>query len=370
MHKFRVLAGLLIASVTAVTAYGDGIDAYAQTNLVSDLAGVAATQDSDLVNPWGLTASPTSPFWTSDNGTGKSTLYTGTGSKLGLVVTLAGAPGSSGPADPTGVVFNGSATSFGGSHFLFDTESGTILGWSSGVTASVMAGGAPGSIYKGLGIAGNQIYAANFGLGRIDVFDANFNPVSTSGFHDPNLPTGYAPFNIQNLNGQLYVTYAKTSGGTDLVDGAGLGFVDVFDTKGNLIKRIVSQGPLNAPWGLAMASSNFGLFSNDLLVGNFGDGTIHAFDPGSGALMGTLDDMSGDPVAIPGLWGLDFGNGAASGSSDTLYFNAGIPGPGSVEDHGLFGSLTPVPEPGNVALCVAGLGIIFGLVKRKRPLRA
>ncbi len=362
MYRFQIAAGILfISAASAVTAAN--VNDYSQTNLSSDLPGVAANQDPDLVNPWGIAASPSSPFWTADNGTGKSTLYNTAGTKLGLVV---GIPAAS--PDPTGIVFNSSSTSFGGAPFLFDTESGTIVSWTGGTSSTIVGQGQAGSVYKGLGIAGNQIYAANFGLGRIDVFDSNFHAVQTPGaFHDPNLPSGYAPFNVQNLGGELYVTYAKSGGGKDEVDGAGLGFVNVFDTSGNFVRRVASQGALNAPWGVAIASSNFGAFSNDLLVGNFGSGEITAYDPSSGAFRGTLDGISGNPLVIPGLWGLIFGNGAAGGNLDTLYFNAGIAGPDQVEDHGLFGALAPAPEPGSFAMIAVGLvsGLYAWVSRRK-----
>jgi uncharacterized protein (TIGR03118 family) len=370
MWKLRLAVTALLAGA-ASNLLAAGSNGYTQANLDSDLPGVALNQDPDLVNPWGIVASSTSPFWTSDNGTGLSTLYSGAGTKLGLIVTVPPAAGQPAPSDPTGVVFNGNAASFGGAHFIFDTESGTVASWSSGTTASISATGASGSVYKGLGIVGNQIYAANFGLGRIDVFDSSFHSVSTSGgFTDPNLPAGYSPFNIQNLGGDLFVTYAKSSGGKDETDGAGLGYVDVFDANGNLLRRVASQGALNAPWGLALAPSNFGAFSNDLLVGNFGDGTINAYDPATGTFVGMLDDTSGNPLVIDGLWGLDFGNGAGSGDTGTLYFNAGIGGNGDpVESHGLFGALAPVPEPGTLPIAIAGMAALAGgLVVRRRRL--
>jgi hypothetical protein len=182
------------------------------------------------------------------------------------------------------------------------------------------------------------LHATNFGLGRVDVFDSSFHPTTVSGgFTDPNLPAGYAPFGIRNIDGNLYVSYAlQDAEHHDNVSGAGHGFIDVFNTNGVLLERLVTQGALNSPWGLSLAPSNFGPFSGDLLVGNFGDGEIHAYNPNNGTFLGTLDDESGNPIVIQGLWGLDFGNGAASGSLDSLYFTAGIPGPDMVEDHGLF----------------------------------
>lgn len=354
----------------SAAAWADGLDSYVQVNLTSDLPGIAANQDPNLVNPWGLVASSSSPFWTSDNGTGLSTIYPASGKPAGLVVTIPPGPGSGATADPTGIVFNnGGGSTFGGSSFIFATEGGSIAGWSSGTNAVTEATGVSGSVYKGLGIdsAGNMLYAANFGKNEIDVFDSSFNAVTlgSNAFKDPTLPPGYAPFNIQNIDGQMVVTYAATTGGHDEVDGPGLGYVDVFDFNGNFIKRLVSNGPLNAPWGLAIAPSGFGAFSGDLLVGNFGDGTINAFNPTTGAYVGTLDDGNGNPIVIPGLWGIDFGNGAQGTSTTTLYFTAGIPTPGQddVESHGLFGSLAPVPEPGSFAL--AGTAFLLAATVRR-----
>lgn len=363
-----ITALLMGGSASAVFgATGD----YAQTNLTSDLPNVAAHQDQNLVNPWGLTASPTSPFWTSDNGTGLSTLYKGDGNKLGLVVTIAPAAGQSGPADPTGVVFNSgiASGSFNKSPFIFDTESGTVVSWTGGTGSTIAATGDAGSVYKGLGIndTGSMIYAANFTKGRIDVFDSSFKAVSLpGGFVDPNLPAGYSPFNIQNINGNLYVTYAKFAGTKDEMDGPGLGFVDVYNAAGAFQKRLTGGGVLNAPWGLALApTTGFGALSGDLLVGNFGDGTINAFNTLTGAYAGTIGDSAGKALSIDGLWGLKFGNGSAGQGTDTLFFNAGIAGPDTVESHGLFGAINAVPEPGEIGLVVCGvLAIVAGRLRR------
>jgi uncharacterized protein (TIGR03118 family) len=360
---------IFVATAAVSSAASNG---YVQTNLTSDVPGMAANLDPNLANPWGIAASGTSPFWTSDNGTGLSTLYPGTGKPLGLVVTIASPVGTAPPSNPTGVVFNTGASkgNFSNSPFIFDTEAGTIVAWTSGTNAPIVASGVAGSVYKGLGIssAGDLLYAANFGTGKIDVFDSGFKPTTVAGgFTDPNLPAGYSPFNIQNLGGNLYVTYARTNGGKDELDGPGLGFVDVFNSNGVLLKRLASQGALDAPWGLALApSSGFGALSGDVLVGNFGDGLINAFDPTTGNFMGTLDDTNGNPISIQGLWGLSFGNGAQGTGVNTLYFNAGIAGPdGNREDHGLFGSLAPVPEPGVLPLMVIGLAFMMsGTVRR------
>jgi uncharacterized protein (TIGR03118 family) len=298
--------------------------AYAQFNLVSDLPGVAEFQDTDLVNPWGMSTGG-GPIWVSDNGTNLSTLYNAAGQKQGLIVTIpSGAP--------TGQVFNpNSGTDFLGAHFIFASENGGIDAWSGGTAAVNRVATSTSAVYKGLALGtssqGATLYATNFRAGTIDVFNSTFGQATLAGsFTDPNLPAGYAPFGIQNINGKLYVTYAvQDAAKHDDVAGAGNGIVDEFDTNGNFLKRLVSSGVgsvLNSPWGLALAPSNFGQFSNDLLVGNFGDGTINAFDL-NGNFLGTLTDPSGNQIVIEGLWGLLFGGGtAASGAADQLFFRA------------------------------------------------
>ncbi|HEY3755853.1 MAG TPA: TIGR03118 family protein [Opitutaceae bacterium] len=352
-------------------AFGSLPDTYGQTNLVSDLPGVAAATDPSLVNPWGLVASGTSPWWIADNGSGVSTLYTGAGAKLGLTVTIQPAPGGTVPAPPTGIVFNGSS-GFGGDHFIFDTEDGTIAGWSGGTTAALTVNQFPNSVFKGLTLGssgGNTyLYATDFRQGTVDVFNTSFGATTLAGsFSDPTLPAGYAPFNIANINGDLYVTYAlQDAAKHDDVGGLGNGYIDVFSSDGTFLRRLVSNGPLDSPWGLAVAPSDFGDFSNDLLVGNFGNGEINAFNPMTGAFDGTLDDTHGNPLAIQGLWGLDFGNGSGSGPLNTLYFTAGIPGPDQVESHGLFGTLTTVPESASSAALLVGGLLALAIVARRR----
>ena len=331
--------------------YADAV--FLQTNLVSDLPGVAANTDPNLANPWGISFGPASPFWVSDNKTGVSTLYNGQGQIVPLVVTVPPPAGGVPPSAPTGQVFNG-GTGFNvglnqPARFIFATEDGTISGWNSGTNAVLMVDhSAVFAVYKGLAIGNNGtgdfLYAANFNAGTIEVFNSSFAPTTLAGnFTDPNIPSGYAPFNIQNLGGKLYVTYAlQDAAKHDDVPGPAHGFVDVFDLNGNLLRRLVSGGLLNSPWGVALAPGNFGAFSNSLLVGNFGDGKINAFDPTTGNFLGTMVDKNGNPIINAGLWGLQFGNGGAGGDSDKLYFTAGIPGPGLLEDHGLFGSLQPV----------------------------
>jgi uncharacterized protein (TIGR03118 family) len=326
---------LALAGPAAAHGGGKGTNVYKKRNLVSDIDGVARITDPNLVNPWGLSFGPATPAWVADNGKDVSTLYSGGVNKSipvirPLVVGVAGGP--------TGTVFNGtSGFKLNGAPalFLFDTEGGQVLAWNSGTTAQVVAT-TPDAIYKGLAIAGNLLYAANFHAGKIDVFNDAFAPTTVpGGFTDPNLPKGFAPFNVQEIAGRIVVAYAKQDANAeDEEAGPGLGFVDVFDTSGHLIRRLISNGALNAPWGLALAPRHFGPFSGDLLVGNFGDGAINAYDPRTGAFEGTPMNKDGNPIKINGLWALRFGNGVI-GTPQTLLFTAGI----GDEDHGLFGEI-------------------------------
>ncbi len=367
------LSSLAALLVCAGTLYSLPVAAYVQTNLVSDIPGLGLITDPNLVNPWGMAYSATSPFWVSDNGTGLSTLYNGAGTPQALVVTIPPAPGGSGPSKPTGQVFNG-GSGFNADRFIFATEDGTISGWRGalGTNAELLVDNSPGgAIYKGLAIGSNAsgdfIYAANFHANSIDVFNSTFAPTNLSGlFLDPNLPAGYAPFNIQNLGGSLYVAYAQQDANAeDEIAGPGAGFVDVFDTDGVFLRRLISNGALDAPWGLALAPADFGLYSDDLLVGNFGDGLINAFDPLSGNFLGTLNGPGGTPISIDGLWALGFGNGS---NANQLFFTAGL----NDEANGLFGKLS-VPEPSTIFLL--GLGLValsmpFGRSLRTSPAAA
>jgi uncharacterized protein (TIGR03118 family) len=335
------------------------------TNLVTDdqTAHPAVIEDPTLVNPWGVSRSGTSPFWVSDNGTGRSTLYsvdpsTGAPTKLGLEVTI---PGT---GAVTGQVFNGTSSSgtFNGDLFLFVSEDGTISGWRNalGTTAETLALPSTDSVYKGSTFGtsnGNSyLYAANFMTGAIDVMKGSAGaPDLAAHFTDPNLPSGYAPFNIQNLGDSLFVTYAvQDASKRDDVAGLGNGIVDVFDLQGNFVRRVATGGDLNSPWGLALAPSSFAALAGDLLVGNFGDGKIHVYDPSqSGAALDVLTGPGGQPLEIDGLWALIAGNGGSGGSLDSVYFTAGPDG----EAHGLFGVLS-VPEPGSGTLLALGLVVL------------
>ncbi len=344
------------------------------TNLVTDdqSANPATITDPNLKNGWGISYGATGPFWISNNATGTSTLYSvnaaNVPTRLGLVVTVPG------DGSVTGQVNNNAAAHFNGDNFLFVSEDGTISGWRGalGTAAETFVAASANNVYKGSAIAqtgGNtNFYAANFRAGTIDAFqDSAGNPVFTSAFKDPTLPAGYAPFNIQNLDGKLYVTYALQDGMKhDEVDGTGNGFVDVFDLNGNLLGHVGSGGTLDAPWGLAIAPSSFGSFAGDLLVGNFGDGTINAFNLASDTFAGQLLDETGNPLAIDGLWALTPGNNASGGSANTLFFTAGPNG----ESHGLFGSIQAVPEPGTIAFAAAlCLTTGAGLLRRCRSQR-
>jgi uncharacterized protein (TIGR03118 family) len=324
---------------------------YQLTRLVSD-TGDAAVTDPDLQNAWGIAFNPNGVVWIADNGTGKSTLYDGDGNKQSLIVTIPPASGSS----PTGIVFNSSqdfavtaSGKTGPSAFIFATEAGTLAGWSPSVDSThalqVVDNSSAGSIYKGLAMGGNGsghfLYATDFHNGEIHVFDKAFTKVtSAGGFKDPRLPSGFAPFGIQNINGNLYVTYARQDADKkDDIHGPHLGYVNVFDPDGHLLRRLISRGQLNAPWGLALAPANFGRQSNRLLVGNFGDGAINAYDLATGAFLGTLRAANGRVLSTNGLWGLSFGNGVHNQPVGTLFITAGP----DDEAHGLYAKIEPVP---------------------------
>ena len=328
--RFRIwiAAAVLVFAAASASALPGATSAaepnvYVATNLVSDEPGVAPVLDPDLVNPWGLDALAGSPWWVADNETDVSTLYQANGTKVALTV---GIPGGA----PTGLVAN-AGSSFvvtegalsGVSRFIFATQTGVIAGWSPAVnpTQAISAVSRPGAVYTGLAIAGDRLYAADFLGARVDVFDGGFNLVTMAGvspFVDPKLPDGYAPFGIQNIGGTIFV-----------------------DTSGNLLGRVATRGQLNAPWGLALAPANFGRFSGDLLIGNFGDGEINAYkqqSDGSYHHRGVLRNADNKPIAIEGLWAIQFGKGQLvnNGPTNTLFFTAGP----DDETHGLFGTIT------------------------------
>ncbi len=360
------------SSSTSSAIAQQGQTLYVQRNLVSDGFVTAERTDPNLVNAWGITHLPGSPWWVSDNGANVATLYDGNGvPQFGvppLVVSVTGAGGS--PADPTGVVGNattGFVVSSGGAsgpaRFIFASEDGTISGWNPNVpppvppatrsteTVVVVDNSSPlpdtGAVYKGIAkastAAGDRLYAANFRDARVEVFDSTFAPVSSPGaFVDPGIPAGFAPFGIAAIAGQIVVTYAmQDSHRHDDVAGPHLGFVSAFTTEGELVGRIASAGKLNSPWGLALAPDGFGAFSGLLLVGNFGDGHIIAYQMSPGVDQGRYLLGQSGPIVIDGLWGLGFGNGAAAGPTNALFFAAGPDG----EAHGLFGRIDPAPGP-------------------------
>lgn len=349
----HALALCLTLMIGAPALWAAGINAYTQHNLVSDGFVRADHTDRNLVNAWGLVFNPRSDIWVTDTGSGLSTLYDSTGKPVSLVVRI---PGGS----PTGIVYNNSpgfvvhkGGASGASSFIFASEDGRISGWNYNVDSThaitmVDNGPKTGAVYKGLAIvhapgAAPRIYATDFRNGRIDVFDQRFRPVKlpTGAFIDMHLPKGFAPFGIQNIGGDLYVTYAKQDGmkrddtRNDEIDGAGLGFVDVYSADGMLLRRLVSRGHLNAPWGLARAPAGFGRFSHSLLVANFGDGTIDAYAITSGRFEGQLQRPDHKPLKIDGLWGIRFGNGRPHQPANALFFAAGP----DHEKHGLYGRI-------------------------------
>lgn len=353
IFPLRFTRGLAVAVSLTFGAGSAAAQHYNQVNLVSNQTGKASHLDANLVNGWGLARSATSPWWVADNGTAKSTIYNGTtGNPAALIVAVPGAP--------TGIVFNGTSSfvipGIGAARFIFASEDGTISAWNSGTQAQVVVTNA-GAVYKGIAIAtvdGNpRLYAADFHSGRIDVFDASFQKVTRGkgkgddeGDNDSffsGKPRGFSPFNIQNIGDTLYVAFAKKqSGGNDEVAGPGLGLIGAFTPTGKLIRWFEHVDDLNAPWGMAMAPSEFGTFSHHLLVGQFGSGEILAFNPTSGEYAGKLLQpvvAGGQPISIEGLWGIGFGAGNTnSGPQNTLFFAAG---PGD-ESNGLFGTLTAV----------------------------
>ena len=364
-RHFLAASAAVIATPLVLVACGGGggggmTSQFQRTNLVADVAGVAMHTDPNLLNPWGLARSAQSPFWVSDNHAGVSTLYDGSGTPFPanqpLVVTVP--PPMNSPlgamAAPTGIVFANITGNFvvseggnsGPSFFIFATEDGTISGWNpmANATEAILAvdDSNEDAIYKGMTLAsnasGNFLFVTDFHNDKVSVYDKNFTEATLSGmFNDPNIPAGFAPFGIQAFGNSIYVTYAKQDANKeDDVKGPGNGYVDIFDTNGAFVKRFASQGTLDSPWGVAVAPGDFGKFSNAVLIGNFGDGRINAFNASNGAFLGQPSDASGHPITIDGLWALVFGGGSMNnGAANTLFFTAGPDG----EQHGLFGSI-------------------------------
>jgi len=364
----RRLALFGLAILCLAPAHVRAADFYKQTNLVSDVPGMAAHTDPNLKNPWGISSSATSPFWVSNQVTNTSTLYNSTGTPQALVVNIPTTAG--GPQGPTGQVFNSTSdfalASGGKALFLFANLNGTISGWNGaqGNQAAITATSAS-AIYTGLALGNNGtanfLYAANALSNTIDVYNGSFASTTLAGsFTDITLPPGFTVYNVQHLGSSLFVTYEN--------EGSGGGLINEFDLNGNFIRRVTTNGaggPLESPWGMAIAPSSFGKFGGKLLVGNEDDGHISAFDLATGNFVGQLTDENGNPIANTGLWGLSFGNGGNGGDKNTLYFAAGI----NDERDGLFGAITFVPEPSSIALaCIAGgvLAARWGVNRRRR----
>jgi uncharacterized protein (TIGR03118 family) len=365
MKRFSISLVILLGMVFPAKG-----DVFSVKNLVTDdqTVNTAAITDPVLTNAWGISFGPTTPFWVSANGSGVSTVYqvnsvmNAPPTKLGLVVSIPG------DGSVTGQVFNGNTAAFNNDRFLFVSEDGTVSGWRSalGTTAEVLVTASPDNVYKGTAeatISGNSyLYAANFRAGRIDVIKGTAAAPDLAGsFTDPGIPSGYAPFNVQRLGDTLYVAYAQQDVTMlDDVAGPGHGFVSAFDAQGNFLRRVASQGTLNSPWGLAIAPSSFEQFAGDLLVGNFGDGRINAFDLATDTFVDQLPGIGGQPLSIDGLWALTTGNDVSAGNSQSIYLSAGPNG----ESNGLFGVITVVPEPSTFALL--GIGAISLLICRRR----
>jgi uncharacterized protein (TIGR03118 family) len=371
---FRVFIVMIAFGAGALVAYPSRAEAgpYVQTDLVSNLPGLAELTDPALKNPWGVSETSSSPFWISDQGAGEATLYTVHGTTLvsepALSVTT---------ANPTGQVANTTsgfvvAGTTSPASFIFANLNGTITAWNGSLghgpgTPAVVEATTAGASYSGLAIdnATQQIYAANTKAGTIDVFNSTFTKITLpGGFVDPNLPAGLVPFNVQEINGLIYVTYAPPSRASQTAATAGMGAVAVFTTTGNFVKQLITGSALASPWGITLAPAGFGLFSGDLLVGNFSfvDSGINAFNPVTGAFLGSIPIDVGAGNTPGGLWALTFGNGANGGSTDTLYFTDGING----ESDGLFGAISVVPEPSSLLLFAPVPAVLAGWRQRSR----
>ncbi len=362
------LASRLLAVFTLVLSSGSALraDLYYQTNLVSNISGMALNTDASLRNPWGISESATGPFWVSNQLSGNSTLYNSVGTKLALTVSVPFIP-TAASTGPTGQVFNSTSdfilSNGNKANFIFADLSGTISAWNTGASAETKFNGSQGASYTGLALGtsalGSTLYAANNTTNTIETLNSAFIATALSGsFHDASLSSDMTAFNIQNLNGKLYVTYqSKTN--------AGGGAVDVFDLNGNLLNSLIANGPggrLDSPWGVAIAPSTFGTYANALLVGNEDQGIINAFDVTNGSFLGTLRYFDNTPLTNLGLWGLQFGNGGNGGRKDTLYLTAGLAG----EVNGLFASISAVPEPSSYLLLSLGAASMLLLKRRSR----
>jgi uncharacterized protein (TIGR03118 family) len=353
-----MLARVFAAALIGAPAFA--ASNFVQHNLVADIAGVADNTDPNLVGSWGISASPASRIWVSNTAIGLATEYNTAGVGVTAAVIPPSATSKLKSGLPTGQVWSGygagvfEVAAAKPANFIFATLDGTISGNNGGTATIMVDNGSKGAVYTGLGIgvskAGPTLYAANFGNGTIDTFDKNFTPVALAGsFFDPDLPAGYAPINNQRFGQRLYVTYGLPDGKGGFVSSPGAGWINAFDLNGNLVQRLVpSTGNLNVPWGLALAGPNFGVFSYALIVGNFGDGSIVAFDPVTGDFIGAMQDGKGNNLSIEGLWGLQFGSQGSTGNANggdatTLYFTA-APSGGA---HGLFGALRPAADSVN-----------------------
>ena len=379
LRRRTALLGAASAALLAATSAHAASQSVSQFNLVTDsqtfLASQgyapAVTEDPDLINPWGLSFGPGGPFWISNQGAGNTTLYNGLGAKVPLTVTILGR--ETGPSGPTGQVFNPTndfvLANGNKAVFLFANLAGNISGWNPAAgTTALIAAGREGAIYTGLamGSSGGQnfLYAANDAAGTIDVFDANFAPTTLTGsFTDPNLPAGLVPFNVANIGGKLFVMYAPPGPDADEAE-VGTGVVNVFNTDGTFDRRFATGGTLAATWGIAKAPSSFGVLGDAILIGNFSDedGFISAFRESDGAFLGMLlHPGTSDPIKIPDLWSLSFGNTSTGADPNALYFTAGI----GEEEHGLFARLNAVPEPSAWGLMLSGFALA-GLAIRRR----
>jgi uncharacterized protein (TIGR03118 family) len=375
-NNARTLSVALWAALVTVCGANHALAApiYAQVNLASDIPGMAAFTDPNLKNPWGMAFTATSPFWLSDQGASVSTLYNGAGQPQALVVGIPKTSPPTPPQGPTGQVANASTdfqlTPGNPARFIFATLAGTIAGWNPAVNANTAVTeftATDHATYTGLANAtaagNNLLYAADFANRKIDVFNASFQKTSVAGtFTDPGgIPANYSPYNVQNVGGKLYVEYAKVDPITHRAsEDLNQGIVNVFDTSGNFLQRLATDAHLSSPWGVTMAPAGFGGFGGDILVGNFGDGTISAFNPLTGAFLGALSDVQGNPISNDGLWAINFRAPGSGFDSNTLFFSAGI----NDEANGLFGAIQVVPEPGTMLLvgfagCLLALGSKF-----------